>query len=161
MLHGAYDAAFKAILGLTEKDVVPDVAIRAGIRYLLSQRAKEVRKGTISWWRSPLCSRRQLPPLPPPPPSCLPPPPACRLFTAAALPGPCHCCRRPLAPARSFIAACRRSAMSWPACRWRCRWGGWVGVGAAGMQCAVLLCCCCAAVLHIDLRRYHDRCLSA
>jgi hypothetical protein len=46
MLQGAYDAAFKAVLGLTEKGVVPDVAIRAGIRYLLSQRAKEVRTGT-------------------------------------------------------------------------------------------------------------------
>jgi hypothetical protein len=132
MLQGAYDAAFKAVLGLTEKDVVPDVAIRAGIRYLLSQRAKEVRTGTSSWWRSPRCSR-QLPP--PAASSCLPPPAAaCRRrlpasSTEAARPGsalPCpSCCRRrPPAPARNFIAACRPFAMSWPACRWRCRWGG-------------------------------------
>ena len=67
MLRGAYDAAFKAALGLTEKDVVPDVVIRAGIRYLLNQRAKGVRTGSSSWWRSPVCSRPPPPPLPPPP----------------------------------------------------------------------------------------------
>ena len=96
MLQGAYDAAFKAVLGLTEKDVVPDVAIRAGIRYLLSQRAKEVRTGTSSWWRSPRCSR-QLPP--PAASSCLPPP-------AAA-------CRRRL-PASSTEAARPGSALPGP-----------------------------------------------
>ena len=56
-MQKAYDAAFKAVLGLTEKDVVPDVVLRAGIRYLLSQRAKEVCMGRSHRWRSPVCSR--------------------------------------------------------------------------------------------------------
>lgn len=32
------------VLAITEKDLVPDFVIRTGIRYLLSQRKKEVRK---------------------------------------------------------------------------------------------------------------------
>ena len=42
MLRGAYDACFAAFMGLVEKDMVPDALIRFGIRYLLSQRVREV-----------------------------------------------------------------------------------------------------------------------
>lgn len=38
-----YDSAFTAILQLAERNVVPDPLVRAGIRSLLAQRAKEVR----------------------------------------------------------------------------------------------------------------------
>jgi len=36
----AYDETFKRTLSLVEKNVVPDVLVRSGIRHLLSQRAK-------------------------------------------------------------------------------------------------------------------------
>lgn len=42
MLKSAYDTAFAGALGVVERDLVPDFAVRAGIRYLLSQRVKEV-----------------------------------------------------------------------------------------------------------------------
>lgn len=41
MLRRAYDAAFAQVLAVTEKDVVPDFLLRAGMRHLLGQRAKE------------------------------------------------------------------------------------------------------------------------
>lgn len=40
MLRQAYDALFAKTLAVVERDVVPDSVIRAGIRYLLSQRVK-------------------------------------------------------------------------------------------------------------------------
>ncbi|KAI8110508.1 hypothetical protein M9435_002182 [Picochlorum sp. BPE23] len=39
LLSSAYNAAFRQVLGVVERDVVPDFMIRRGIRYLLSKRA--------------------------------------------------------------------------------------------------------------------------
>eukprot|EP00889_Picochlorum_renovo_P004093 jgi/Picre1/31123/NNA_006477.t1 len=39
LLSSAYNAAFRQVLGVVERDVVPDFMIRKGIRYLLSKRA--------------------------------------------------------------------------------------------------------------------------
>lgn len=41
LLNRLYNDTFKLCLGAVERDVVPDAAIRRGIRYLLSQRVKE------------------------------------------------------------------------------------------------------------------------
>lgn len=43
LLSSAYNATFRQVLGVVEKDVVPDFLIRKGIRYLLSKRAATVR----------------------------------------------------------------------------------------------------------------------
>jgi hypothetical protein len=43
LLSSAYNAAFRQVLGVVERDVVPDFMIRRGIRYLLSKRAATVR----------------------------------------------------------------------------------------------------------------------
>ena len=40
--RGAYDATFSAFMSLVERDLIPDVIVRSGIRYLLSQRVQEV-----------------------------------------------------------------------------------------------------------------------
>ena len=47
IIKNLYDQAFTGALSITEKNVVPDPIIRAGIRYLLSNRAKEVRDVAI------------------------------------------------------------------------------------------------------------------
>ena len=38
-----YDAAFAQALGVVERGLAPDALVRAGIRWLLSQRKREVR----------------------------------------------------------------------------------------------------------------------
>lgn len=43
LLSSAYNAAFRQVLGVVERDIVPDFMIRRGIRYLLSKRAATVR----------------------------------------------------------------------------------------------------------------------
>lgn len=108
MLQRAYDAAFAAALSLTERDVVPDALLRKGIRYLLSQRVKEVRPGPAGGCPLPAAAAAAT---------------AAEAFrmplTAALLPSAPW--RRPPAPGKSTTAGCRPSAMSWRACRWRCR----------------------------------------
>lgn len=47
LLNRLYNDTFKLCLGAVERDVVPDAAIRRGIRYLLSQRVKEVNKHVV------------------------------------------------------------------------------------------------------------------
>ena len=49
VLKRAYDATFSAFMSLVERDLVPDVIVRSGIRYLLSQRVQEVQSAS---WRS-------------------------------------------------------------------------------------------------------------
>ena len=47
-IKDVYDQTFSTILQLVEKNVVPDPFVRAGIRYLLAARAKEVRRRYLS-----------------------------------------------------------------------------------------------------------------
>jgi len=42
-LSSAYNEAFRQILGVVERDVVPDFLVRKGIRHLLRKRASTVR----------------------------------------------------------------------------------------------------------------------
>lgn len=41
MFNVLYEEAFRRILSLVELNIVPDIAVRTGIRYLLLKRAKE------------------------------------------------------------------------------------------------------------------------
>lgn len=43
LLSSTYNEAFRQILGVVERDVVPDFLVRKGIRYLLRKRASTVR----------------------------------------------------------------------------------------------------------------------
>lgn len=47
-----YDAAFAQALGAVERGLVPDAVVRAGIRWLLTQRKREVRWRYVVYQRS-------------------------------------------------------------------------------------------------------------
>ena len=48
MFQELYNKSVAGALALVEKDLVPDAVIRRGVRYLLAQRAKEVRRAAAA-----------------------------------------------------------------------------------------------------------------
>ncbi len=51
-----YDAAFGQAVGVVERGLVPDVLVRAGIRWLLGQRKREVGAALSAWGCWGFCS---------------------------------------------------------------------------------------------------------
>jgi hypothetical protein len=47
ILHSLYLAGFRMFMSVVEKNLVPDFIVRAGIRYLLSVRAKAVAPASV------------------------------------------------------------------------------------------------------------------